>query len=250
MYKANEDIKVLTDNGVKIYDLMYNLMYDGKRIKVIDTADFWRGNANYLDNVNGFNEEIKMFLVDCYFNNIVLNDVIMIDDLVAGYTHSYFEGKNFCDFNDPFGVNLDNLSYAVARANEDIKLLSRRKVEINDLLYNLMFDEKRIKVIDTFEFRKGDITYLENVEDLNNEIKMFLVDGYFENIVLDNKRLYKTYYDNSISALTFLKLFRKYLEKIKNQEIKYLSDARDLANTDFGEGRYRRNYSKKRFLLR
>ena len=36
---------------------------------------------------------------------------------------------------------------------------------------------------------------------------MFLVDGYFENIVLDNKRLYKTYYDNSISALTFLKLF-------------------------------------------
>ena len=93
-------------------------------------------------------------------------------------------------------------------------------------------------------------TYLENVEDLNNEIKMFLVDGYFENIVLDNKRLYKTYYDNSISALTFLKLFRKYLEKIKNQEIKYLSDARDLANTDFGEGRYRRNYSKNRFLLR
>ena len=178
------------------------------------------------------------------------NDVIMIEDLVAGYTHSYFEGKNFCDFNDPFGVNLDNLSAAVVRVNEDIKLLSRRKVEINDLLYNLMFDGKRIKVVDTFEFRKGDITYLENVEDLNNEIKMFLVDGYFENIVLDNKRLYKTYYDNSISALTFLKLFRKYLEKIKNQEIKYLSDARDLANTDFGGRRYRRNYSKKRFLLR
>ena len=40
------------------------------------------------------------------------NDVIMIEDLVAGYTHSYFEGKNFCDFNDPFGVNLDNLSNA------------------------------------------------------------------------------------------------------------------------------------------
>ena len=91
------------------------------------------------------------------------NDVIMIDDLVAGYTHSYFEGDNFCDFNDPFGVNLDYLSYAVARANEDIKLLSIRKVEINDLLYNLMFDGKRIKVVDTFEFRKGDITYLDNV---------------------------------------------------------------------------------------
>ena len=27
------------------------------------------------------------------------NDVIMIDDLVAGYTHSYFEGDNFCNFN-------------------------------------------------------------------------------------------------------------------------------------------------------
>ena len=88
-------------------------------------------------------------------------------------------------------MNLDNLSYAVACANEDIKLLSRRKAEINDLLYNLMFDGKRIKVIDTFEFRKGDITYLENVLDLNNEIKMFLVDGYFENIVLDNKDFIK-----------------------------------------------------------
>lgn len=178
------------------------------------------------------------------------NDVIMIDDLVVGYTHSYFEGDNFCDFNDPFGVNLDNLSNAVARANKDIKMLSRKKVEINDLLYNLMFDGKRIKVVDTFGFRKGDITYLENVEDLNNEIKMFLVDGYFENIILDSKRLKKIYYDNSISALTFLKLFKKYLEKIKNHEIRYLSDARDLANTDFGEGRYIRNYAKKRFLLR
>lgn len=178
------------------------------------------------------------------------NDVIMIEDLVAWYTHSYFEGKNFCDFNDPFKVNLDNLSHAVCKANEDIKSLTDNGVKINDLLYNLMFDGKRIKVVDTFEFRKGDITYLENVEDLNNEIKMFLVDGYFENIVLDNKGLYKTYYDNSISAVTFLKLFRKYLEKIKKQEIKYLEQARDLANTDFGGRRYRRNYSKKRFLLR
>ena len=178
------------------------------------------------------------------------NGVIWVDDIVVGYTHSYVNAKNFYEFNDPFKVNLDNLSYAVYKANEDIKLLTDNGVKIYDLMYNLMYDGKRIKVIDTADFWKGVPTYLENVEDFNDEIKMFLVDGYFENIVLDNKRLYKTYYDNSISALTFLKLFRKYLEKIKNQEIKYLSDARDLANTDFGGERYRRNYAKKRFLLR
>ena len=178
------------------------------------------------------------------------NGVIWVDDMVVGYTHSYVNAKNFCDFNDPFGVNLDNLSYAVYKANEDIKLLTDNGVKIYDLMYNLMYDGKRIKVIDTADFWKGVPTYLENVKYFNEEIKMFLVDGYFENIVLDNKRLHKTYHDNSISALTFLKLFRAYLGKIKNQEIKYLSDARDLANTDFGERRYIRNYSKNRFLLR
>lgn len=75
------------------------------------------------------------------------NDVIMIDDLVAGYTHSYFEGDNFCDFNDPFGVNLDNLSYAVARANEDIKLLSRRKAEINDYYITWCLMEKELRLL-------------------------------------------------------------------------------------------------------
>ena len=53
--------------------------------------------------------------------------------------------------------------YYKITADENGKELSRRKVEINDLLYNLMFDGKRLKVVDTFEFRKGDITYLDNV---------------------------------------------------------------------------------------
>ena len=177
------------------------------------------------------------------------SDVIMTEGLVAGYTHSYFNGENFCDFNDPFGVNLDNLSYAVYKANEDIKLLSKKKVEINDLMYNLMFDGKTIKVVDTFEFCKGNVTYSKNVEDFNDEIKMFLVNDYFENIVLNDKRLRKIYYDNT-SALTFLREFKEYLEKIKKQEIKYLGQARDLVNTDISEndGRYTRNYSQKRFL--
>ena len=41
------------------------------------------------------------------------NGVIWVDDIVVGYTHSYVNAKNFYEFNDPFKVNLDNLSYAV-----------------------------------------------------------------------------------------------------------------------------------------
>ena len=41
------------------------------------------------------------------------NGVICVDDIIVGYTHSYVNAKNFYEFNDPFKVNLDNLSYAV-----------------------------------------------------------------------------------------------------------------------------------------
>ena len=172
------------------------------------------------------------------------NGVILVDDMVVGYTHSYVNAKNLCDFNDPFGVNLDNLSYAVYKANEDIKLLTDNGVKIYDLMYNLMYDGKRIKVIDTADFWKGVPTYLENVEYFNDEIKMFLVDCYFNNIVLNDERLYKLYKSNT-SALIFLREFRAYLEKIKKQEIKYLSDARDLANVDFSEYHYEREMFKR-----
>lgn len=72
---------------------------------------------------------------------------------------------------------------------------------------------------------------------------MFLVDCYFNNIVLNDERLYKLYKGNT-SALTFLREFRLYLEKIKKQEIKYLGQARDLANVDFSEHQYEREIIK------
>lgn len=171
------------------------------------------------------------------------NGVVMVGNMVVGYTHSYVNAKNFCEFKDPFKVNLDNLSYAVYKANEDIKLLTDNGVKIYDLMYNLMYDGKRIKVIDTADFWKGVPTYLENVEYFNDEIKMFLVDCYFNNIVLNDERLYKLYKGNT-SALTFLREFRLYLEKIKKQEIKYLGQARDLANVDFSEHQYEREIIK------
>lgn len=172
------------------------------------------------------------------------NGVILVNDMVVGYTHNYVKAKSFCEFNDPFGINLDNLSYALYRANEDIELLTRNGITIWDLMYNLMFDGKRIKVVDTFEFWKEKTSYLENVEDFNDEIKMFLVDGYFDNVISNNENLFKIYYNNT-SALTFLSEFRLYLEKIKKQEIKYLGQARDLANVDFSEYRYEREMFKR-----
>lgn len=172
------------------------------------------------------------------------NGVIWVDDMVVGYTHSYVNAMNFCEFKDPFKVNLDNLSYAVYKANEDIKLLTDKGVKIYDLMYNLMYDGKRIKVIDTADFWKGVPTYLENVKYFNEEIKMFLVDCYFNNIVLNDERLYKLYKENT-SALIFLREFRTYLEKIKKQEIKYLEQARDLANVDFSEHHYEREMFKR-----
>lgn len=38
--KAYTDIQLITDNSVKAYDIMYNILYSRKKFSIIDTADY------------------------------------------------------------------------------------------------------------------------------------------------------------------------------------------------------------------
>lgn len=72
-----EDIKKLTDNGIRIYDLRYNTLYNNGKIYVIDTLDYSYRNVTYNENREAFDLELMFFLVDTYFDDFVNNDKLL-----------------------------------------------------------------------------------------------------------------------------------------------------------------------------
>lgn len=72
-----EDIKKLTDNGIRIYDLRYNTLYNNGKIYVIDTLDYSYRNVTYNENREAFDLELMLFLVDTYFDDFVNNDKLL-----------------------------------------------------------------------------------------------------------------------------------------------------------------------------
>lgn len=84
------DINKISEHQIISYDTVYNTMYNGKRIHIIDTTEY-----NHTDlpinkilqiNHNNFNMAIIYFLVDSYFDefieaNKLLNEMYMSKDI-------------------------------------------------------------------------------------------------------------------------------------------------------------------------
>lgn len=73
---ANQDIKIISDNGVVTFDLMYNTLY-GNRFYVTDTNEFGT-NPGFLSDLSllernkiNFNYELYLFLIDGYFDEFI-----------------------------------------------------------------------------------------------------------------------------------------------------------------------------------
>lgn len=75
--KAEEDVKLLTDNKVKLYDVRYNILYSNGRMRIIDTLDYSSREVTYEENRQNIDEELMLFLVDNYFNNFVESDKLL-----------------------------------------------------------------------------------------------------------------------------------------------------------------------------
>lgn len=110
--KAYTDIQLLTDNNVRIYDVMYNILYSRKKISIIDTTDYSSGKVNFQTNVADFDQEIKYFLVDSYFNHFISQDKVL--------NNSYLEASSL-EFLKEFRKSLSEY------AGEDIERLSKVK---------------------------------------------------------------------------------------------------------------------------
>ena len=77
--KSYKDIELLTNNDIKIYDIMYNILYSKGKINVIDTMEYSKRNVTLKENSEGFNLELKYFLVDNLFNNFVNSNSFLRD---------------------------------------------------------------------------------------------------------------------------------------------------------------------------
>ena len=75
-----EDIKVLSSSGVRIYDVMYNIIL-GSKLSVIDTAEYGSlsKDAKWLldQNMQAFNASIVDFLIDGYFTKLISENAVL-----------------------------------------------------------------------------------------------------------------------------------------------------------------------------
>lgn len=94
----------------------------------------------------------------------------------------------------------------------DVKTISNNGILSDDLPYNTIYHPKRKKlyVVDTDDYSFSDMDstslYASNIAQVEYSLKMFLVDGYFDGIVRDNKYLYDLYKYSDF--ITFLKEYR------------------------------------------
>ena len=72
--KSYKDIELLTNNDIK-----YNILYSKGKINVIDTMEYSKRNVTLKENSEGFNLELKYFLVDNLFNNFVNSNSFLRD---------------------------------------------------------------------------------------------------------------------------------------------------------------------------
>lgn len=70
------DIKIISDCGVRSFDVVYNILYGRCGFKIIDTMEYTKPDIDvgelYMINKDNFNTGIKLFLTDDYFDEFIL----------------------------------------------------------------------------------------------------------------------------------------------------------------------------------
>lgn len=153
------------------------------------------------------------------FSNIVNDtfiwpsDVISVSGEIVGYTMPYVRAKSLYE-NDPLLVDLNAFEKASVKCTEDIKLVTNKGVAIYDLMYNILYGN-------------GRVILSKNMKTFDYEVKLFLVDNYFNEFVNENKMLREMYLSDT-SALEFLKFFRSKLSEYVGQDVDKLGKAKSL----------------------
>lgn len=173
-------------------------------------------------------------------------EIIFLNDRAVGYSSELAKGSSLYRI-DPLSVNLDSIKSAFIKTLLDVKAISNNGILTDDLPYNTLFYPKGSKlfIIDTDDYSFSDMDssslYASNNAQVGNSLKMFLVDGYFDGVVRNNKYLYDLYKDGDF--LTFLREYRKVLSEMSSKKVVTLGDASDYIDKE-NRGSYIRLLAK------
>ena len=161
-------------------------------------------------------------------------DVIKVNSMIVGYTMPYVNSTDLFRVN-PLKINLNLFREFIGKTYEDINLITSRDIKIYDLLYNIMLGEDGFKFVDTLEYSNGKTSFLLNRSYFDYAIMLFLVDGFFDSVVYDDKLLREMYLNKEVSSIHFIDEFRKKLSNLLDKDITKLEDAKKFVLHRKGE---------------
>lgn len=176
---------------------------------------------------------------------IFIEEAVLLDNKVIGYICPLVKGQTIDKIN-PLKIKLDNFIEAVEKVEEDIKIISDYGILTYDVLYNTMYGNRKIEIIDTAEYCYSDLNYNEllkqNRYNFNIGIKLFLVDSYFNEFVEKNKTLNEMYIEKDTNIKEFLYYFKKYLNEYIGKNIETLNQATEAKNKQKHKIKFVREY--------
>ena len=156
------------------------------------------------------------------------SDVVYANGRIIGYTMPYVSSVNLCD-TDLLSTNLNLLEKAIDKSYCDIEILTKNNVCLYDVMYNILYSNGKINVIDSMEYNFGNASLKENMAAFDAEIKYFLVDNYFDEFVNNDILLREMYHDKkNVTSLEFLRMFRNKLSEYIGTDIDKLEKAKIL----------------------
>lgn len=156
------------------------------------------------------------------------SDVVYANGRIIGYTIPYVSSVNLCD-TDLLSTNLNLLEKAIDKSYCDIEILTKNNVCLYDVMYNILYSNGKINVIDSMEYNFGNASLKENMAAFDAEIRYFLVDNYFDEFVNNDILLREMYHDKkNVTSLEFLRMFRNKLSEYIGTDIDKLEKAKKL----------------------
>lgn len=223
-------LKGLKELGFGSQGVVYQDKKNNKAIKVYDL--FLDGYED--EDIYDEDEILK-------FNNIVNDtyvfpeDVVSINNKVVGYISKYVQGKSLYKIN-PLLIKLDDFTNSINPVIKDTEKLTKESIATYDIMYNIMYINKKFHIIDTDEYSYTfkDLNQLlkDNNSNFDISIKYFLVDCLFDEFVESYKLLYEMYKDDYCNSITFLKEFKKLLSEYNGEEISKLNEVKSCTNKE------------------
>ena len=121
------DIKKISNEGIVIYDLIYNLMQNKDEIYAVDTDDYYFSEKDGIlrKNINTFNKSIMTFLIDNFFDEFVNSN----NELKSMYNEDDINLVNFLALFDK--LLSENVGKEIITLNDAKSFVNKKYYEPN-----------------------------------------------------------------------------------------------------------------------